>query len=87
MTGQDPLVEALFALAEGGGRTPCQAPHRRGLWISDDHEARATAAAICTQLGCPVLAVCRAAGRGERFGVWGGVDVTERPGQKRRRAA
>ncbi|MBB1482354.1 hypothetical protein H5392_00580 [Tessaracoccus sp. MC1865] len=41
------------------------------MWTSDDPEALADAAEACGT--CPVLDVCRDAGRGERWGAWGGV--------------
>lgn len=50
------------------------------LWLSDRHEDRHEAAEQCA--GCPVLDACAAAGQHERFGVWGGRDVTVKPGKK-----
>lgn len=45
------------------------------IWTSDLRPHRQKAAALC--VGCPILDACRAGAeaRGERFGVWGGVDV------------
>jgi hypothetical protein len=48
-----------------------------------EHAAhRAIAVKWCK--GCPVLELCSQAAeeRGERFGVWGGVDRATRPGRK-----
>jgi len=70
-----PLALALAALeAAGRPRVPCQRPTgpEGNVWLSDDPEARKTAATACQW--CPVLDACRAAGAGETFGVWGGID-------------
>lgn len=65
------LARALRgALARGEG-VPCLHPTRGAAWTSDDPDELAEAAEACT--GCPVLDVCRDAGRFECWGVWGGI--------------
>ena len=54
-------------------------------WIGDDPEARAFAASECTG-ACPVLKECRAAGRLEEHGVWGGIDRSKTTRRKKRAA-
>lgn len=60
------LADALAALK---APTPCQGADRDN-WTADDPEVLAEAAKACQP--CPVRAECRAAGRGEHWGVWGG---------------
>ena len=54
----------------GADALPC---HRHEGPTSEDADERAlVVTAMCPR--CPILAPCAAAGRHERFGVWGGVD-------------
>jgi hypothetical protein len=48
------------------------------IWFSDDKEDREIATLTCRR--CPVVEACRrdAVDRGERWGVWGGVDFTRK---------
>jgi Transcription factor WhiB len=86
----DALTMALLNLAEKGVRTPCSdAPYRESgvvfpnLWLSDNAGKRSVAAKLCRS--CPVIEPCleSAQARDERHGVWGGVDLTQRPGKKK----
>lgn len=65
-TGVDP--EHWYPVYEPAGLTPAAVERR----------LEAYAAAICD--GCPVIDACRAAGRSERWGIWGGTA----PHQRRR---
>lgn len=76
----DVLHEALRAALDDRQPIPCRTPGRTALWTSEAHEERAEAAEACQ--ACPILDPCRAAGQFERFGVWGGRDVTVKPGKK-----
>jgi hypothetical protein len=69
------FTQALVAIAAQGLRTDCSDAGSH-LWISENAADRAEAAKLCQ--GCPVQLDCWevAAARGERFGVWGGVDFT-----------
>lgn len=77
----DALNEALTAALDDRQPIPCRVVSGSSLWLSDRHEDRHEAAEQCA--GCPVLDACAEVGRHEPFGVWGGRDVTVRPGQKR----
>lgn len=69
---RNPHLVALAALAATlADPTPCASEDSR-LWISEDRDQREWAAGLC--VGCPLLAACRAAGRAEVFGIWGGRD-------------
>lgn len=57
-------------LSEAGQGVPC---YGSSLPISEDEDERKEAAeTLCPE--CPVIAECFAAGRSERWGVWGGAD-------------
>lgn len=49
---------------------PCLDPVRGAMWTSEDPDDLADAAEACG--ACPVLDVCREAGRYEKWGAWGG---------------
>src|SRR5688572_15917181 len=70
---------ALVRLAARGLRTHCSDPSAHDYWTSEHHEHRELAVRWCS--GCPVLEPCceAAEARGERWGVWAGVDRTPRP--------
>lgn len=70
-TASDALTRALVTLAADGYRPACGTDLGRA-WISDDPTDRAIAARACH--GCPLTNLCAAAGAGEVWGVWGGVD-------------
>lgn len=76
----DVLHGALSAAVNARRRVPCRVPGHGAAWTSEAHEERAEAAEACQ--ACPILDPCRAAGRFERFGTWGGRDRTRRPGKK-----
>ena len=80
MNAHEVLAEALNAAVASGQVPACLLPLNAPLWLSDSHEERAQAAEYCH--GCPVLDACAEAGREEKFGTWGGRDVTVRPGKK-----
>jgi hypothetical protein len=67
---------AILDAAQSGLRPHCSDAGTGGLWLSDHEADRAEACKLCA--GCPVLVECRssATARGERFGVWGGIDQT-----------
>lgn len=67
-----PARAALDRALAATGRPACAAEPE--AWLSDDPEDRELAAMYCP--GCPVLRECRAVGRTEDFGVWGGEDRT-----------
>lgn len=75
------LDAALDAAEASGEHVPCRVPEHAPAWLSDRHEDRAEAAQACE--GCPALDACAEVGRHEPFGVWGGRDVTQRPGKAR----
>lgn len=56
---------------------PCWTSGGADLWTSDSKAKRRQAAALCQEGDCPILEDCRTAAimRGERFGVWGGLDL------------
>jgi hypothetical protein len=68
------LSTALTDLADAGLTTPCT-PYP-DAFTSDEPAERKAAANWC--VACPVLDLCREAGRSERFHVWGGVDRAPR---------
>ena len=76
----DALHDALSAAVNARRRVPCRVPGHGAAWTSEAHEERADAAEACQ--ACPILDPCRAAGRFEPFGTWGGRDRTRRPGKK-----
>jgi hypothetical protein len=82
MTATDGLNRALLSLAAAGDPPRCSDPITRELWTAEHAAHRAIAVKWCK--GCPVLELCSQAAeeRGERFGVWGGVDRATRPGRK-----
>jgi hypothetical protein len=79
----DRLTRALLDMAARGERTHCSDPTSHHLWLSEHETERAIAVMLCDH--CPVLTVCRdtAEQRDERWGVWGGVDRSIRPGPKK----
>lgn len=83
MTSHDDMTKALVKLLDSGGRPPCS--DGSDAWLSEDREERAIAARRFQP--CPLLVLCVAAAEStrERFGVWGGRDLT--PHVKTRGAA
>jgi hypothetical protein len=79
----DQLTLALINAASQGLRPHCSDPTSHHMWLSEHDAERATAVLLCDH--CPVLTVCRttAEQRDERWGVWGGVDRSVRPGRKK----
>jgi Transcription factor WhiB len=79
------LTTALLEAASLQLRPHCGDPETHYLWLSEDHRERAIAVKLC--IGCPVFDPCgqAAEARGERFGVWAGIDRTVKPGGKRPR--
>jgi hypothetical protein len=77
-TANTPNELLLLAIADAitaGLRIPCASCRKSDTsmaWVSDDRAEREQAARECD--GCPVMQACAAAGEGEAFGVWGGVD-------------
>ena len=82
MTATNELNRALLSLAAAGNLPRCSDPITRELWTAEHTAERALAVKWCR--GCPVLVLCGQAAieRDERFGVWGGVDRSARPGEK-----
>jgi hypothetical protein len=85
LTPPQRLRLALAEMVEQGELPPCS--DGSGRWVSEDRDARATAAADCA--GCALLSPCGAAADDidENFGVWGGRDRTPRLGRPRRGVA
>lgn len=83
MTAHEDLLVALVDALRADRRIPCS---RSGAWVSSEARERAEAAEACQW--CPVLAECATAAEstGERWGVWGGRDLTPKIGRPRRRA-
>ncbi len=68
-----PLHQLTAAVQALPGPLPCTEGHP----LSDDAaERRTVAETMCPD--CPVQPLCRAAGENETFGVWGGIDQTQR---------
>ena len=63
------LHDALDQLARDGETPPCHDDRR---FVADDRATRAEAARECW--ACPVVDLCREAGRSQVAGVWGGRD-------------
>lgn len=59
--------------------------HGPELWFPANGEPTAEALELCRR--CPVRAECFEAGRGERYGVWGGTGEAERRRPPRRLGA
>jgi Transcription factor WhiB len=78
----DRLTKALIDFAAAGLRTNCADPELGYLWLSDHEHDRSVASVLCS--GCPLELECweAARARDERFGVWGGVDMTRHPNNK-----
>jgi Transcription factor WhiB len=78
-TESDRLTTALLNLTAIGQRPHCGDPVTSELWLSEHEAERAEACRLCR--GCPVLLPCRDVGQYQSFGVYGGIDVTRRPGR------
>lgn len=70
------LRAAVFDALADGWPVPCVG---RSEWTSEDREVRARAARLCSC--CPIRRECAEAAEehDERFGVWGGRDLTPVP--------
>jgi hypothetical protein len=79
MTAAERLNVALITTASQGLRPHCSDSGTGDLWISEQSADRAEAALLCH--GCPLLQPCDEVGQHQRFGVWGGRDVTVRAGK------
>jgi hypothetical protein len=79
--GQDMSRRGRIELARQGLRPRCDVGETSHYWTSEHEVERALAALGCDE--CLVWAECHEAAelRDERFGVWGGVDMTRRPGR------
>ena len=77
------LTRALTTAASQGLRPHCSDAGTSELWLSEHEPERAEAVKL--SLGCPVILPCGQAAeeRDERWHVWGGVDMTRRPGRGR----
>lgn len=64
------LGRAALALHDQGTPVPCETDSE--LWFAGDRIGRSVAARRCQR--CPLLRPCREIGRGQRWGVWGGLD-------------
>ncbi|MET8521518.1 WhiB family transcriptional regulator [Nocardioides sp. NPDC004968] len=85
MTPTRRTLEVAIAQASGRGESvPCRRAYA-DLWTSASKPERNAAARRCE--GCPVLGLCRdyAEVRGERVGVWRGIDRTPSPSPTNRR--
>jgi hypothetical protein len=86
VTAYDRLTRALLDMAAAGLRTPCSDVSSHHFWLSEHEGERRVAARLCRH--CPVELECResAEANQERWGVWGGVDMSVKPGRKKRAA-
>ncbi len=84
MNALEDLARVLAAALEADEHPPCTYPDKAPLWLSEAHEERAEAAEECQ--ACPILDPCRAAGRFERFGTWGGRDTGAKKARQEARA-
>lgn len=77
----------LFARPEWHARAACrgQMTDGRSDWFPTIGYARKAEAARAREMcaGCPVRAECATAGRGERYGIWGGDPLAARRSQAR----
>ncbi len=78
-TAHEDLSRVLAAVLARDRQPPCC--DGTGRWLSDHAEIRAKAVELCGS--CALIEPCRAAGESEDFGVWGAVDVSDRPTQRR----
>jgi hypothetical protein len=79
----DRLTRALITAASQGLRPHCSDPGAEWLLLSEHEAERVEAAGLCR--GCPVITEWGDAAEAnqERWGVWGGVDRSVRPGRKK----
>jgi hypothetical protein len=79
----DRLTQALITMASQGLRPHCSDSESHWIWLSERPAERQLAALMCR--GCPVITECGDAAEAnqERWGVWGGVDRSLRPGRKK----
>jgi hypothetical protein len=79
------LTQALVTIGSRGLRTPCSDIAVRNYWVSEFESERRQAARWCVEWECPVLTECltAAVANDERAYVWGGRDLTRRPGKKK----
>jgi Transcription factor WhiB len=75
----DTLTVALLTIASQGLRTNCSDPETHHYWLSEYRAERTLAARACR--GCPVQAPCLEVGKYQTWGVYGGKDVSRRPGR------
>ena len=77
------LTRALINIAARGERTHCSDPETHHYWLSEHDTGASHRHHVVRPL--PVLTVCRdtAEQRDERWGVWGGVDRSVRPGRRK----
>lgn len=78
-----PLALLALELAEAverHERIPCA--EQPELFVSENPDERAAAAALCVDCPARVREACARAGKRQRFGVWGGVDVAPREGRQ-----
>jgi hypothetical protein len=78
MTATALLNLQLLTIAQRGDRPRCSDPVDHERWTSDHEANRAIAALWCND--CVVLTLCgdAAVERGEKWGAWGGKDLTRR---------
>ena len=70
---RDRLRRARVTLARNGNSHPCEGDHR---YTDESPAVRAEVLERCHD--CLIVAACRAAGRHEQHGVWGGIDRTRK---------
>jgi hypothetical protein len=79
----DKLTQALVAAACRGDKIPCGDYSIAHLFTAEDEQSRRLATRLCSS--CAVIAECGEVGNHSNFGVYGGRDVTVRPGRKKQR--
>ena len=83
MTATKEFYSRLTNLIDNDGVLPCWDRAAGNPWIGDTREEREYAAHRC--LACPLTSACAAMATEQQavFGIYGGLDYAQRPGQCR----
>ncbi len=83
MSATATFFTALNELVDVGGAVPCWDRTHGNPWIGESAEEREYAAHRCVP--CPLIAACGAMALEQHvsFGIFGGLDFTQRPGKRR----
>jgi hypothetical protein len=74
------LTQALTSIAAAGLKPHCV--NDSDLFLSESEAERTEAIKLCR--GCPVIDPCRDVGKFQSWGIWGGRDVSRRPGRPKK---